>query len=85
MTEREPFAPRPSYADGVYSSTPWPPTQPMCMHHELSYALEFPGLMLFACLTPPTRGGATAVADSATVLEALPPSLVSASSAKGGC
>jgi len=76
MNEREAFAPRRIYADGVYSSTPWPPTQPMCMHHELSYALEFPGLMLFACLTPPTRGGATAVADSAAVLEALPPSLV---------
>jgi alpha-ketoglutarate-dependent taurine dioxygenase len=76
MTEREAFAPRQSYADGVYSSTPWPPTQPMCMHHELSYTLEFPGLMLFACLTPPARGGATAVADSAAVLEALPPSLV---------
>jgi alpha-ketoglutarate-dependent taurine dioxygenase len=76
MTEREAFAPRHSYADGIYSSTPWPPTQPMCMHHELSYALEFPGLMLFACLTAPTRGGATAVADSASVLEALPRVLV---------
>ena len=76
MTEREAFAPRHSLSDGVYSSTPWPATQPMCMHHELSYTLEFPGLMLFACLTPPTRGGATAVADSATVLEALPPALV---------
>ena len=29
------------------------------MHHELSYALEFPGLMLFACLTAPADGGAT--------------------------
>ena len=76
MTEREAFAPRASYADGVYSSTPWPPTQPMCMHHELSYTLDFPGLMLFACLTAPARGGATAVADSAKVLEALPPALV---------
>ena len=48
----------------------------MCMHHELSYALEFPGLMLFACLTAPTDGGATAVADSPTVLGALPAELV---------
>ena len=60
MAEREAFAPRQAYADGVYSSTTWPPNQPMCMHHELSYALEFPGLMLFACLTAPTDGGATA-------------------------
>jgi alpha-ketoglutarate-dependent taurine dioxygenase len=76
MTEREAFASRRTYADGVYSATKWPPNQPMCMHHELSYTLEFPGLLLFACLTAPTAGGATAVADSPTVLEALPTELV---------
>jgi alpha-ketoglutarate-dependent taurine dioxygenase len=76
MTEREAFASRRTYADGVYSSSKWPQNQPMCMHHELSYALEFPGLMLFACLEAPTRGGATAVADAPTVLRALPGELV---------
>ncbi|HEY9484293.1 MAG TPA: TauD/TfdA family dioxygenase [Micromonosporaceae bacterium] len=75
MTEREAFAPRQTYADGVYSSATWPANQPMCMHHELSYTLEFPGLMMFACLTPPTEGGVTGVADSPTVLEALPAEL----------
>jgi alpha-ketoglutarate-dependent taurine dioxygenase len=73
MREREAFASRQSHADGVYSSTPWPANQPMCMHHELSYAVEVPGLMLFACLTAPMGGGATAVADGPAVLEALPP------------
>jgi len=48
----------------------------MCMHHELSYALQFPGLMLFACLIAPAAGGATPVADSPTVLHALPAELV---------
>jgi hypothetical protein len=76
MTEKEAFAPRRSYSDGVYSSSKWPPNQPMCMHHELSYGLEFPGLMLFACLVAPTDGGAIPVADSATVLQALPTGLV---------
>src|SRR5438445_10602481 len=76
MTEREAFAPRRSYANGVYSSSKWPPNQPMCMHHELSYALQFPGLMLFACLMAPTTGGATPVADSPTVLRALPTELI---------
>ncbi|MDT7683648.1 MAG: hypothetical protein QOG57_3958 [Pseudonocardiales bacterium] len=76
MTEREVFAPRRAYTDGVYSSTKWPANQQMCMHHELSYALEFPGLMMFACLNAPTTGGATAVADSPTVLDALPSELV---------
>ncbi|GEL16741.1 TauD/TfdA family dioxygenase [Pseudonocardia asaccharolytica] len=72
MTEREAFAARQTYSDGVYSSSKWPPNQPMCMHHELSYTLEIPGLMLFACLEAPTDGGATGVADAPTVLDALP-------------
>ncbi|HEV8627918.1 MAG TPA: TauD/TfdA family dioxygenase [Acidimicrobiia bacterium] len=76
MTERETFAPRRLYDDGVYSSSKWPPNQPMCMHHELSYTLEFPGLMLFACVSAPTAGGATGVADSPTMLDALPVDLV---------
>ena len=76
MSETEAFAARRAYSDGVYSSSTWPPNQPMCMHHELSYTLEFPGLMLFACLSAPSGGGATAVADSGLVLDALPAGLV---------
>lgn len=76
MTEREAFASRRTYSDGVYSSSTWPQNQLMCMHHELSYTLEFPGLMLFACLSAPTDGGATTVADSPTVLDALPAELI---------
>jgi alpha-ketoglutarate-dependent taurine dioxygenase len=75
MTEREAFAARQVYADGVYSSATWPANQPMCMHHELSYRLEVPSLKLFACLSAPTSGGATAVSDSPSVLEALPKDL----------
>jgi hypothetical protein len=76
MTEREAFAPRRRYSNAVYSSSKWPPNQPMCMHHELSYVLGFPSLMLFACLVAPTAGGATPIADSPTVLDALPTDLV---------
>lgn len=76
MTDTEAFAPRQTHAPGVYSSTAWPANQPMCMHHELSYTHSPPGLLLLACLTAPTSGGATALADSATVLDALPPELV---------
>ncbi|WP_311036313.1 TauD/TfdA family dioxygenase [Streptomyces luomodiensis] len=76
MAEREGFATRHLRADGVYSSSEWPPDQPMCMHHELSYRREVPATLLFACLTPPASGGVTGVADSQTVLEALDPALV---------
>ncbi|QKV94290.1 TauD/TfdA family dioxygenase [Streptomyces sp. NA02950] len=76
MTEREGFATRRLLADGVYSSSEWPPDQPMCMHHELSYRREVPATLLFGCLTPPASGGITGVADSRTVLESLDPALV---------
>src|SRR3989442_1259392 len=76
MTEREAFASRRRDSDGVYSSSKWPPNQHMCMHHELSYTLEFPSLMLFACLIAPAEGGETPVADSLAVLHALPRELV---------
>src|SRR5258708_7907601 len=76
MSEKEAFAPRRRYSDGVYSSSKWPPNQAMCMHHELSYTLDFPGLMLFACLVAPADAGATPVADSPTVLRKLPAELV---------
>jgi alpha-ketoglutarate-dependent taurine dioxygenase len=76
MIETEAFAPRQRYAQDVYSATKWPPNQPMCSHHELSYALQVPSLMLFACLVAPTAGGATPVADGPAVLDALPAELV---------
>jgi len=76
VSEREAFAPRYRYAEGVYAATKWPANQPMCMHHELSYALQPPSLMLFACLVAPSAGGETPLADSPTVLRALPAELV---------
>ncbi|MFF8635232.1 TauD/TfdA family dioxygenase [Streptomyces pilosus] len=77
MSEREGFAPRDPYGTpGVYSSSHWPADQPMCMHHELSYAARAPRLLAFACVTPPASGGVTALADARAVLADLPPALV---------
>lgn len=76
MVEREPFAARTRYGETLYSASKWPPGQPMCLHHGLSYALRFPSLLLFACLTAPEEGGATLLADSTLLLEMLPPALV---------
>jgi alpha-ketoglutarate-dependent taurine dioxygenase len=77
MTEREAFAARTRRAPGVYSSATWPATQPMCQHHELSYAAPSPGVMLVACLNPAAEGGTTGIADAGDVLDALPADLVS--------
>jgi hypothetical protein len=83
MADRESFLARRAYAEGVYSSSKWAPTRPMGMHHELSYALEFPSLMLFACLHAPSAGGATEVADAVAVLDALPGELVARFAQRG--
>jgi hypothetical protein len=83
MADREPFTARRAHAEGVYSSSQWAANRPMGMHHELSYALEFPSLLLLACLHAPSRGGATAVADSCAVLDALPPELIARFAQRG--
>jgi alpha-ketoglutarate-dependent taurine dioxygenase len=76
MAEREAFAPRRAHFEGVYSATQWPAYWPMPMHHELSYMWGAPALMLFACLQAPVEGGATGVADSRSVLGALPEDVI---------
>src|SRR5258708_18734428 len=83
MTEREAFAPRQRYSDGVYSASNWPPNQHMCMHHELSYTLEFPSLLMFACLIAPADGGETPGADSPAVIRGLPTEQVEALEREG--
>ncbi|MEV4739348.1 TauD/TfdA family dioxygenase [Streptomyces sp. NPDC049555] len=76
MRERERFASRRDLGGGVHSGSEWPHDEPMCMHHELSYAAEVPATAVFGCLTAPADGGATAVADSQEVLRALPAEVV---------
>jgi alpha-ketoglutarate-dependent taurine dioxygenase len=75
MREREGFAPRHRYGS-LYSSAEWPHNEPMCAHHELSYAAEPPSLLVFACLMPATVGGAIGLADAAAMARALPAGLV---------
>ncbi len=76
MSEREAFAPRAAHPSGVYSGSKWPADEPMCPHNELSYAAEFPRLMLFACAIAPETGGATTLADGGRMLTELPPAFV---------
>ncbi|MEU7581486.1 amino acid adenylation domain-containing protein [Streptomyces sp. NPDC041068] len=73
VPETEAFARRRRLGGPVVSSLEWPPDQAMCMHHELSYALEFPRLLTIGCFTPPADGGGiTGLADAQAVLSALP-------------
>lgn len=76
MREREQFAARAVLADGVYSGSEWPAAQPMCMHHEQSYRLSAPSLMLFGQLAEADQGGELTLADGIEVLRRLPEEVV---------
>ncbi|MBB5803635.1 alpha-ketoglutarate-dependent taurine dioxygenase [Saccharothrix ecbatanensis] len=76
VTDTEPFARRLEHGRGVVSSAEWPADQPMNPHHELSYALTFPRLLLYACLSAPLSGGATTLADATTMMSRLPADIV---------
>ncbi|MFJ2231454.1 non-ribosomal peptide synthetase [Streptomyces halstedii] len=76
VPETEAFARRRPLGGPVVSSLEWPPDQAMCMHHELSYGLEFPRLLTIGCFTPPADGGITGLADAQAVLAALPQPVV---------
>jgi alpha-ketoglutarate-dependent taurine dioxygenase len=68
-------SPRIMQADGVYTSTEYPPEYFISMHNELSYAHRWPGKIFFYCVTAPPVGGETPIADSRKVFEKLSPAL----------
>ncbi|MFJ7204365.1 TauD/TfdA family dioxygenase [Streptomyces sp. NPDC098789] len=73
---KEKATPRTDFGEGVFSSTDLPALQPIRLHNENSYTLDFPGVLLFGCVTAPEEGGATTVGDMREALRLLPPELV---------
>lgn len=73
---KEKATPRTDFGEGVFSSTDLPAVQPIRLHNENSYTLDFPGVLLFGCVTAPEEGGATTVGDMREALSLLPPELV---------
>jgi hypothetical protein len=73
---REETTPRTVLGEGVFSATDLPAPHTIRLHNEDSYSTVFPGLLLFACVTPARTGGATTVADSRQVRAGLPDALV---------
>lgn len=80
---QEKATPRSEQGSGVYSSTDMPPSHEIALHNENSYTLDFPGLLLFGCLTAPEQGGATPVADCRKVLARIPEPLADRFRASG--
>jgi amino acid adenylation domain-containing protein len=67
--------PRGSAGGRVYSSTPYPPDQPILFHNESSHLHSWPMKIMFCCLKPPARGGQTPLADCREVYRLLHPRL----------
>lgn len=69
---KEKATPRTDFGEGVFSSTDLPAAQPIRLHNENSYTLDFPGVLLFGCVTAPETGGATTAGDMRRALALLP-------------
>jgi alpha-ketoglutarate-dependent taurine dioxygenase len=68
--------PRTKISGGIYTSTEYPPDQVIPLHNELSWTHTAPRYLWFCCLLPAESGGATPIADTRALLDALPPELV---------
>jgi amino acid adenylation domain-containing protein len=79
----EPFAARTELGDGVWSPPEWAADREQCLHHEQAYGLDFPALLLLACLAPARSGGQLLLGDTRAALAALPGDLVDRFRAEG--
>lgn len=75
FTPQELFAPRTDLGNGVYTAADWAPDREMCHHHEGSYGITYPDVLLLASFQPPDGDGVLLLADTARVLENLPTAL----------
>jgi alpha-ketoglutarate-dependent taurine dioxygenase len=64
--------PRTEIAQGVYSSTEYPPKRMIPLHNEQSYTCRWPSRLWFHCVTAAQSGGDTPIADSRAVFNSIP-------------
>ena len=76
-------SPRSDVSKGVYTSTDHPNDQPIVLHNEQSYTLNWPLRILFRCDVPAKEGGATPIADMRKVIAELKPETVQKFSERG--
>ena len=69
-------SPRTRIGNGVYTSTDHPPDQPIVLHNEQSYTLNWPMKICFFCVQAASQHGNTPIADSRKILKRLSPQIV---------
>jgi len=80
---RERSSPRSSVAGNIYTSTDYPPSQPIFLHNENSYQKVWPLKIFFCCYQPAERGGETPIADCRRVLTHIDSAIRDRFAAKG--
>jgi alpha-ketoglutarate-dependent taurine dioxygenase len=76
-------SPRTRLEEGIYTSTEYPARLPISLHNELSFAANWPALIMFGCVQPAEQGGETPLADGRRVLRALPDPVIEAFGRRG--
>lgn len=75
--------PRTKVAQGVYTSTEYPPHQHIPLHNEQAYTRDWPMKIWFYCMQPAEEGGSTPIADSRAIYRDIPADLRDAFSRRG--
>lgn len=63
--------PRTKLGNNVFTSTEYPARETIELHSEMSYAADWPGVVMFFCEVAPGKGGETPIADNHAILEKL--------------
>ena len=72
---KERSSPRHEVAGKVYTSTDYPPDQPIFLHNENSYQNTWPLRICFFCNVKPGGGGETPIADTRKIFQGVPPAI----------
>ncbi|MGV9263362.1 TauD/TfdA family dioxygenase [Kitasatospora sp. NPDC003701] len=76
-------SPRSTIKGQVYTSTDYPPNEEIFLHNENSYQADWPLTLFFHCVEPPETLGATPLADTRRVYEAIDPAVREEFAARG--
>jgi alpha-ketoglutarate-dependent taurine dioxygenase len=72
MEYKDRSSPRRELASNVYTSTVYPAEYPIALHNEGTYWVRWPLKLIFCCITEPTQGGETPIADSRRIYNRIP-------------
>lgn len=72
---RERAAPRKEVAKNIYTSTEFPPSQHIPLHHEMSYSHNWPMKLWFYCHQAAQEGGATPITNDRVIIQRLNPQI----------